>query len=377
MRRAEADERLASWMEAAPIEDIVAVWERQPLFADQSERSSRRSGPGRLSHDPRELALLLRTAGQGALEPVWHELLALELPVLAIAGARDDGYSAAAKRIASTAPNGRAAIVEEAGHAAHLQRPEEVARLIAEFLDGLRLARAVRGIAGWRRSPNAPHLRSGLRDHLPGSRERFERYRGQVLFLDAHPEPGPGRHLQRPAPGPGQRRRQRRVEEVQRRQAAGQRQLLGGRELERAAIPHGSVQGARQERVRARASAPRAAARAPGLKPPAPASFTFTTSHASSSTARRSSRREATDSSAAIGVETRWRTSASSRSVRQGCSTNSRSFSSMRRIACTASSTDHAPLASTRSAGHGPTASRTAATRSGSSGSPTFSLKHA
>ena len=35
--RAEADERLAAWMEAAPIADVVGVWERQPLFADQSE----------------------------------------------------------------------------------------------------------------------------------------------------------------------------------------------------------------------------------------------------------------------------------------------------------------------------------------------------
>jgi pimeloyl-ACP methyl ester carboxylesterase len=65
---------------------------------------------------------------------VWHELRALELPLLAIAGARDDGYSRAAERIASTAPNGRAAIVENAGHAPHLQRPDEVAGLLTGFL---------------------------------------------------------------------------------------------------------------------------------------------------------------------------------------------------------------------------------------------------
>jgi 2-succinyl-6-hydroxy-2,4-cyclohexadiene-1-carboxylate synthase len=137
VQRAEADEKLASWIEAMPIEDIVALWERQPLFADQSDLLVDEQRPGRLSHDPRSLALLLRTAGQGTLEPVWDELHSLELPLLAIAGARDDGYSAAAKRIASVAPNARAAIIEEAGHAAHLQQPEEVARLITEFLDGL------------------------------------------------------------------------------------------------------------------------------------------------------------------------------------------------------------------------------------------------
>jgi 2-succinyl-6-hydroxy-2,4-cyclohexadiene-1-carboxylate synthase len=136
-QRAEADEKLASWIEAMPIEDIVALWERQPLFADQPESLVEEQRPGRLSQDPRSLALLLRTAGQGVLEPVWHELPALALPLLAIAGARDDGYSAAAKRIAHVAPNARAAIVEDAGHAAHLQRPEEVARLITAFLDGL------------------------------------------------------------------------------------------------------------------------------------------------------------------------------------------------------------------------------------------------
>ena len=136
-QRVEADEKLASWMEAMPIEDIVALWERQPLFADQSDSLVESQRPGRLSHDPRSLALLLRTAGQGVLEPVWHELPALGLPVLAIAGARDDGYTAAAKRIAHITPNAGAAIVEDAGHAPHLQRPDEVARLIADFLEGV------------------------------------------------------------------------------------------------------------------------------------------------------------------------------------------------------------------------------------------------
>jgi 2-succinyl-6-hydroxy-2,4-cyclohexadiene-1-carboxylate synthase len=133
--RAEADEKLASWMEAMPIEDIVGLWERQPLFADQPDALVEAQRPGRLSHDPRSLALLLRTAGQGVLEPVWHDLRTLDLPLLAIAGARDDGYTRAAKRIASTAPNGRLAIVEDTGHAPQLQRPDEVARLVSEFLD--------------------------------------------------------------------------------------------------------------------------------------------------------------------------------------------------------------------------------------------------
>ncbi len=132
--RAEGDDRLATWIEAAPIEDVVAIWERQPLFADQSDALVEAQRPGRLRHRPAELARLLRSAGQGVLEPVWHELLEFELPLLALAGARDEGYVVAAHRIADTAPHARAEIVEEAGHAAHLQQPEAVARLIATFV---------------------------------------------------------------------------------------------------------------------------------------------------------------------------------------------------------------------------------------------------
>jgi 2-succinyl-6-hydroxy-2,4-cyclohexadiene-1-carboxylate synthase len=133
-RRA-ADERLAAWMETAAIEEVVAAWERQPVFADQSDALIDAQRPGRLSHDPSELAALLRSAGQGALDPVWDALPRLTAPVLAIAGARDERYGEASRRLAAAVPNGRARIVEDAGHSPQLQRPEAVAELLAEFLD--------------------------------------------------------------------------------------------------------------------------------------------------------------------------------------------------------------------------------------------------
>jgi 2-succinyl-6-hydroxy-2,4-cyclohexadiene-1-carboxylate synthase len=133
--RRRGDEKLAGWMETQPIDAIVSVWERQPLFADQSEALVEAQRPGRLAQLPQDLALTLRTAGQGALEPVWPRLDTLALPVLAIAGDRDERYTEAARRIARAAPHGRAEVVENAGHAAHLQQPEAVAALLADFLD--------------------------------------------------------------------------------------------------------------------------------------------------------------------------------------------------------------------------------------------------
>jgi 2-succinyl-6-hydroxy-2,4-cyclohexadiene-1-carboxylate synthase len=133
--RAQADAKLAAWMETQPIDAIVDIWERQPLFADQSETLVQQQRRDRLIQDPRALALLLRTAGQGALEPVWQRLHTMRVPLLAVAGERDQAYVQAARRMARGAPAGRAAIVEAAGHAAHLQQPQAVAALLSEFLD--------------------------------------------------------------------------------------------------------------------------------------------------------------------------------------------------------------------------------------------------
>lgn len=133
--RIEADEKLAAWMETQPIEAIVDIWQRQPLFADQSDALVDAQRPGRLAQAPRDLALILRTAGQGVLEPQWQRLHTLSLPVLAIAGSLDERYAKAAARIAKAVPVGRAATVEHAGHAAQLQRPGEVAALLTDFLD--------------------------------------------------------------------------------------------------------------------------------------------------------------------------------------------------------------------------------------------------
>ena len=101
------------------------VWERQPLFADQSDALVEAQRPGRLSHDPRALALLLRTRRPGrAGARCGTSCERLELPLLAVAGVRDERYARAARRMAALAAAGRAEIVEHAGHAPQLQRPD-------------------------------------------------------------------------------------------------------------------------------------------------------------------------------------------------------------------------------------------------------------
>ena len=133
-QRLAADLELAAWMESATIEDVVARWESHPVFAGQRPELVQAQHPGRLSHDPADLAKLLRSAGQGAVEPVWDRIASLPMPLLAIAGERDERYAAAARRLAALAPRGSARLVPGAGHAAHLERPDAVAGLVLDAM---------------------------------------------------------------------------------------------------------------------------------------------------------------------------------------------------------------------------------------------------
>ncbi|MGI8439281.1 MAG: alpha/beta fold hydrolase [Thermoleophilaceae bacterium] len=139
-RRA-ADERIAAWMERASIEEVVAHWEALPVFEAQSPELVAAQRPGRLSHEPARLATLLRSGGQGALEPLWGRLGALEVPILAVAGARDGVYVEAAERLGALVPAARAVTIADAGHAAHLERPVRMAQLIVGFVSAPRSAR--------------------------------------------------------------------------------------------------------------------------------------------------------------------------------------------------------------------------------------------
>ncbi len=133
--RRRADERLADWMASSDIEDVVAYWEQLPALAGQPSELVAAQRTDRLGQDPARLAELLRSAGQGSLEPVWDRVAGLDTPLLAVAGDRDPRYRAAAERMALLAPRAEALVVPGAGHAAHLERPATFAAALLDFLD--------------------------------------------------------------------------------------------------------------------------------------------------------------------------------------------------------------------------------------------------
>jgi 2-succinyl-6-hydroxy-2,4-cyclohexadiene-1-carboxylate synthase len=131
------DAALAARLEApgASLEAFIDEWLAQPMFRTLPREAAARQH--RLGHDPRRLARVLRTMGQGASEPSRDRLSRLAMPVLALAGALDVPYALEARDIARSAPRGAFALVPGAGHACHLERPELAARIVASFLGAI------------------------------------------------------------------------------------------------------------------------------------------------------------------------------------------------------------------------------------------------
>jgi 2-succinyl-6-hydroxy-2,4-cyclohexadiene-1-carboxylate synthase len=135
--RVQADEELAAWIESHSIEEVVARWEHNLVFESQPPALVAAQRPGRLAHSPADLAMLLRSAGQGAMVPVWERLDELRMPVLALAGENDSKYREAAQRMrASAEARIEARLIPGAGHAAHLEQPTLVAARLIDWLDG-------------------------------------------------------------------------------------------------------------------------------------------------------------------------------------------------------------------------------------------------
>jgi 2-succinyl-6-hydroxy-2,4-cyclohexadiene-1-carboxylate synthase len=129
--RRRVDEQLADGIERMDIEQFAERWERTPVLADQPPEVKEAARADRLRNTPAGLAAALRALGTAALPPLWDRLGEVKIPVMMIVGGRDERFQAVAVRMAQGMPQAEVAVVAGAGHAVHLENPEEVARLIA------------------------------------------------------------------------------------------------------------------------------------------------------------------------------------------------------------------------------------------------------
>ncbi|HEY0970951.1 MAG TPA: 2-succinyl-6-hydroxy-2,4-cyclohexadiene-1-carboxylate synthase [Gemmatimonadales bacterium] len=136
--RAMADAALADDIERDGVATFAERWARLPMWASQermTEEARERLRAQRLSHAARGLANSLRGAGQGSAPAVHDHLSALRVPTLLVAGALDAKYERIAREMRQCIPYAELRIIEDAGHAVHIEAPAELARVVGEFLE--------------------------------------------------------------------------------------------------------------------------------------------------------------------------------------------------------------------------------------------------
>jgi 2-succinyl-6-hydroxy-2,4-cyclohexadiene-1-carboxylate synthase len=132
-QRRAADEALAQRIETEGVAPFVQWWLDRPLFATLSPEQA--GLEDRRDNTAEGLASSLRLAGTGQQEPLWDRVAALDMPVLVIAGERDEKFADIGRRLAAAiGTNAELVLIPGAGHACHLERPDAVCLTLADFL---------------------------------------------------------------------------------------------------------------------------------------------------------------------------------------------------------------------------------------------------
>jgi 2-succinyl-6-hydroxy-2,4-cyclohexadiene-1-carboxylate synthase len=130
--RIRLDEERAVALERDGVEEFLDSWLAGPMFAALPDdphgrlRRERNTATG--------LAASLRGAGTGSQAPQWSSLDSIEIPVLVIAGERDEKFTEIGRRLTAGRPNGEFVNIEHAGHATHIERPDATGAAIVAWL---------------------------------------------------------------------------------------------------------------------------------------------------------------------------------------------------------------------------------------------------
>ena len=95
--RADADNLLADRVERDGVDEFLAHWLAQPMFATVPAGAPGLADRRRLT--PAYLAACLRRLGAGVMEPMWDDLPRLTMPVMLVTGTLDEKYTAIARQM--------------------------------------------------------------------------------------------------------------------------------------------------------------------------------------------------------------------------------------------------------------------------------------
>ncbi len=128
------DEALAQMLEDDGVEAFLQRWLSAPLFTDLSPDAA--GLDARRENTAAGLAAALRLMGTGTQERLLRRLDQLTMPVLVVAGERDDKFAEQALHLGGwIGPTAQLVLVPDAGHACHLENPDAFLDLVVPFLE--------------------------------------------------------------------------------------------------------------------------------------------------------------------------------------------------------------------------------------------------
>lgn len=128
--RSEADRRLADEVESGSLEDFVARWCAQPMFAEDPPSVDLLAREDYRRNRPEAIAAVLRGIGTGEMAPLWERLHELTMSVTILVGDRDTKFQALGRRMADLAPEAVMRTVP-GGHRLPLENGAAVTNVLA------------------------------------------------------------------------------------------------------------------------------------------------------------------------------------------------------------------------------------------------------
>ena len=130
-KRSAADHHLADELEGGSLEDFVARWCAQPMFADDPAAVEALAREDYLRNRPDAIAAVLRGIGTGEMAPLWGRLGELTMPVRIIVGHRDTKFQVLGRRMVDLMPQAAVMKTVPGGHRLPLESPDAVVNTFA------------------------------------------------------------------------------------------------------------------------------------------------------------------------------------------------------------------------------------------------------
>ena len=130
--RRRADAITADRIRSIGVNEFIREWTAQPMFDGRLDDVGELAT--RLANTPDGLAGSLQQAGTGSQTPLWSDLGSIRVPTLIVTGSEDTKFTAIGDRLASCISGAAHEVLAGAGHALHLERPDEFASLVTKWI---------------------------------------------------------------------------------------------------------------------------------------------------------------------------------------------------------------------------------------------------